>query len=323
VSRTRTSEAVVSKGDDGLVAGEEQGYSDEQGKALLGAAPSHGLGFEVQSGANAHADLRVDTGRDKLQPLPMNHTEAKVAHTGRSAPRQGEAPKAKGPVQKSQLKQVGYEEGAAMLRPQVQAKGGAVAKPASGGAKHGHEHDHEHDHTHEHEGEETAGGGRVAHTSGEEADAAIVRYLGAYIPRGTVGITGHMLICNDAHYIEPARVLAARGAQLLVVPVHGGHRAEKEGAWRARGTNVLVARAVENGIPLVAADVAGWQGERVCHGTTTIIDSQGTIVATARQLDEDFIVADVSLDGVRGGIDGRLLGSAKHSVTEQVLALWS
>ena len=132
-----------------------------------------------------------------------------------------------------------------------------------------------------------------------------------------------VLICNDAHYIEPARVLAARGAQLLVVPVHGGHRAEKEGAWRARGTNVLVARAVENGIPLVAADVAGWQGERVCHGTTTIIDSQGTIVATARPLDEDFIVADVSLDGVRGGIDGRLLGSANHSVTEQFLALWS
>jgi len=26
---------------------------------------------------------------------------------------------------------------------------------------------------------------------------------------------------------------------------------------------------------------------------------------------------------VRGGIDGRLLGSANHSVTEQFLALWS
>ena len=132
-----------------------------------------------------------------------------------------------------------------------------------------------------------------------------------------------VLICNDAHYIEPARVLAARGAQLLMVPVHGGHRLEKENAWRARGTNVLVARAVENGIPLVAADVAGWQGERVCHGTTAIVDAQGTVVAAARQLEEDFIVADISLDGLSGGMDGLLLGCANPSVTEQFLALWS
>lgn len=132
-----------------------------------------------------------------------------------------------------------------------------------------------------------------------------------------------VLICNDAHYIEPARILAARGAQLLVVPVHGGHRLEKEHAWRARGTNVLVARAVENGIPLVAADVAGWQGDRVCHGTTAIIDGQGTLVAAARELEEGFIVADVTLDGVRGGIDGRLLGDANPAVTEQFLALWT
>lgn len=132
-----------------------------------------------------------------------------------------------------------------------------------------------------------------------------------------------VLICNDAHYVEPARVLAARGAQLLLVPVHGGHRPDKERAWRARGTNVLVARAVENGLPLVAADVAGWQGDRVCHGTTAIIDGHGTVVATARPLEEDFIVADVALDGLSGGMDGRLFGSANPSVTRQFLALWS
>jgi predicted amidohydrolase len=110
-----------------------------------------------------------------------------------------------------------------------------------------------------------------------------------------------VLICNDAHYIEPARVLAARGAQLLVVPVHGGHAPGKENAWRARGTNVLIARAVENGIPLVAADVAGWQGRRVSHGTTAIIDRQGTILAAASALEEDFVVADVDSEGPRGG----------------------
>jgi 5-aminopentanamidase len=136
------------------------------------------------------------------------------------------------------------------------------------------------------------------------------------------GVRFGVLICNDAHYIEPARILAARGAQLLVVAVHGGHRPAKEKAWRARGTNVLIARAVENGIPLVAADVAGWQGERVSHGTTAIIDAQGTIVAAARPLQEDFIIADVSFEGLRGGMDGDLIGRANPAITEQFVALW-
>ena len=136
------------------------------------------------------------------------------------------------------------------------------------------------------------------------------------------GVPFGVLICNDAHYIEPARILAANGAQLLVVPVHGGHRPDKEHAWRARGTNVLVARAVENGIPLVAADVAGWQGERVCHGTTAIVDAQGTVIVAARPLAEDFIVADVALDGLRGGMDGNLFGHANAAVGEQFRALW-
>jgi predicted amidohydrolase len=115
------------------------------------------------------------------------------------------------------------------------------------------------------------------------------------------GVPFGVLICNDVHYIEPARILAARGAQLLVVPVHGGHAPAKENAWRARGTNVLIARAVENGIPLIAADVAGWQGERVSHGTTAIVDAQGTLLAAARELEQDFVVADVHADGPRGG----------------------
>ena len=136
------------------------------------------------------------------------------------------------------------------------------------------------------------------------------------------GIPFGVLICNDAHYIEPARILAAKGARFLVVPVHGGHRPAKEDLWRARGTNVLVARAVENGIPLVAADVAGWQGERVCHGTTVIIDAQGTVMRAARPLEEDVIVAELALDGLSGGVDGSLFGGSNPAVTEQFRALW-
>ena len=136
-------------------------------------------------------------------------------------------------------------------------------------------------------------------------------------------LIGELANETDGDYIEPARVLAAKGAEFLVVPVHGGHRPAKEQAWRARGINVLIARAVENGIPLVDADVAGWQGERVCHGTTAIIDSQGTVVAAAQPLAEELVIADVALAGLRGGIDSELFGRANPAVFGQFGALWS
>jgi predicted amidohydrolase len=134
------------------------------------------------------------------------------------------------------------------------------------------------------------------------------------------GVSFGVLICSDAHYIEPARLLATRGAQLLVVPSHGGFRPDKEDALRARGTNLLVARAAENGVPLVAADVAGWQGKRVSHGTTRIIDGDGSLLASARPLEEDFIVADAAIDGSRA-VAGELSGSANPWVAAQFRTL--
>ena len=56
---------------------------------------------------------------------------------------------------------------------------------------------------------------------------------------------------------------------------------------------------------------------------TAIIDAQGTVVAAAQPLEEDFIVADVSLQGLAGGMDGDLFGRANQAVREQFLALWS
>jgi predicted amidohydrolase len=97
-------------------------------------------------------------------------------------------------------------------------------------------------------------------------------------------------------------------------------REAKESAWRARGMNVLVARAVDNAVPVVAADVAGRQGERVSHGTTAIIDAQGTVIARAEPLAPGLVVTDVEL---RRDIPGRGVdGPVNQAVTEAFLALW-
>lgn len=83
-------------------------------------------------------------------------------------------------------------------------------------------------------------------------------------------------------------------------------------------------REMRNESPVLELDGTpfGRRGERLWHATTVVIDAQGSIVASARPLGQDFIVADVALDGLRGGTDGDLFGRANASVTDQFRALW-
>ena len=71
-----------------------------------------------------------------------------------------------------------------------------------------------------------------------------------------------VMICNDIWYIEPARVLSARGAAVILVPSNSGHvRSDGDASVsRARGVTLPIARAVENTTTIVVADIAGRNG---------------------------------------------------------------
>ena len=57
-----------------------------------------------------------------------------------------------------------------------------------------------------------------------------------------------------------------------------------------------VARAVENGMFVVRADVAGKQGRLGCHGSSAIVDSRGSVLATSRPLVEDLLITDIETE---------------------------
>ncbi|MEX2300897.1 MAG: carbon-nitrogen hydrolase family protein [Bryobacterales bacterium] len=107
-------------------------------------------------------------------------------------------------------------------------------------------------------------------------------------------LTFGIVICNDSNYFEPARLMAARGATALFVPTNNGlppDRANAELVAEAR--NVDIARAVENSMWVIRADVAGRTAELVSHGSSGIVDPDGKVVRTARQMSEDLIVAEI------------------------------
>ena len=85
-------------------------------------------------------------------------------------------------------------------------------------------------------------------------------------PLGRLGI----LICADAHYVEPARLLALRGADVLCCPVNWQGTPCPAPAW--------IARAWENGCYLVVANRHGAERGLRFGGGSCVIGPDGSVL---------------------------------------------
>ncbi len=117
------------------------------------------------------------------------------------------------------------------------------------------------------------------------------------------GLTFGVLICADGGYIEPARILAIKGAQVIFAPhynvldvdsviqhhhqVRNDHRARavENGVYFIRGNNVLTEHTVdENG------------KAQVGYGESYVMNPLGDIVASAGLHEEALMVYNLDLD---------------------------
>jgi predicted amidohydrolase len=120
---------------------------------------------------------------------------------------------------------------------------------------------------------------------------------GVETPVFTVGgVTFGILLCRDSLFAEPARIMVSRGAQALFVPTNNGMPPAKGGSElveQARAGDV--ARAVENGVSVVRADVAGVAGDLVSFGSSGIVNRDGRVLGTALALAADLVIADIDI----------------------------
>jgi 5-aminopentanamidase len=118
---------------------------------------------------------------------------------------------------------------------------------------------------------------------------------GDKMPVFTVGgLTFGIIICNDSNYYEPARITASKGAAALFVPTNTGLPPTKAGPELvAEARNCDIARAVENSVWVIRADVAGRTESLVSYGSSGIISPDGMVLQSARQLGPDLVVADI------------------------------
>ncbi len=107
-------------------------------------------------------------------------------------------------------------------------------------------------------------------------------------------LTFGVVICYDSTFSEPARAMAAQGATALFVPTNNGlpnNRAYRELVQQARASDL--ARAVENRVWVIRADVAGANPELMSHGSSEIVDPNGKVIREATLQSADLLVADV------------------------------
>ena len=106
------------------------------------------------------------------------------------------------------------------------------------------------------------------------------------------GLTFGIVICNDSNYREPARIMPAQGSTALFVPTNNGLPPEKADVV-ADTRKIDIARAIENGVSVIRADVAGRTADLVSYGSSGIVDRHGMVLQAAQRLKEDLLVADL------------------------------
>ena len=86
-------------------------------------------------------------------------------------------------------------------------------------------------------------------------------------------------ICEDAWHADVCETLAESGAQILLVPNGSPYHRGKP----AVRTNLMVARVVETGLPLVYLNMVGGQDDQVFDGASFVLNPGGVLVAQLPQ----------------------------------------
>ena len=120
-----------------------------------------------------------------------------------------------------------------------------------------------------------------------------------FLPIDTsVGRLG-VLVCWDQWYPEAARVMALRGAELLIYPTAIGYdpndTPDEQERQREAWTTVMRGHAVANGLPVVAVNRVGEEAANTFWGSSFVAGPQGEFLYRASSSDEVVTVVDVDL----------------------------
>ncbi|MDI3308198.1 MAG: N-carbamoyl-D-amino-acid hydrolase [Acetobacteraceae bacterium] len=126
-----------------------------------------------------------------------------------------------------------------------------------------------------------------------------------------------MLICNDRRWPEAWRVLGLQGVELVLIGYNSaaydpnGGTAEDAKLRTFHSTLVVQANAYMNATWAVSVAKAGVEDGSGLIGGSCIVDPNGLVVAQAKTLEDEVIVADIDFDACRQGKE-KMFNFAAH-----------
>ncbi|GAA2915099.1 hypothetical protein Acy02nite_91620 [Actinoplanes cyaneus] len=102
-------------------------------------------------------------------------------------------------------------------------------------------------------------------------------------------------ICSDTQFSEPAAMVAAQGATLLLVAAQNMMRRRTATRFKHLHHSMRAEPARETGMWLVSSDVTGTRDDRIAYGPTSIMSPQGDIVAQVPLMTTGIVVADIPI----------------------------
>ncbi len=117
-------------------------------------------------------------------------------------------------------------------------------------------------------------------------------------------------ICEDSWHPDVAETLAETGAEILLIPNGSPYHRGKPGVRM----NLMVARVVETGLPLVYLNMTGGQDDQVFDGASFVLNPGGQLAAQLPQFDDCITHVDFTR-----GADG---WRAEPGMKAQVPVIW-
>ena len=114
------------------------------------------------------------------------------------------------------------------------------------------------------------------------------------------GVRYGIIICIDSVYLEPAHILALKGAQILFCPMFNKVENNSKMLAYLNRKSHFIARAFENECWFASSDIIlENNGTHVCPGSATILNKNGEVVCISEPFSEMLLQYDIPISALR------------------------
>jgi predicted amidohydrolase len=126
------------------------------------------------------------------------------------------------------------------------------------------------------------------------------------------GVKYGIIICFDAAFLEPARILSLNGAQIIFCPSFNRNKNYQTISDHLDKRTNFICRSYENKVWFISSDIIwDFDGKVVCSGYATIIDNRGNFISKGNKFKEEILLYNIPLNSLRNSTNDLIFSGKK------------